>query len=48
MDPFVRMLHIYDKLETSIDADPNKNYDILANVLAHAKIETPSEKNTNV
>ena len=26
-------------METSIDADPNKNYDILANVLAHAKLK---------
>ena len=31
--------NIYDKLETSIDADPNKKYNILANVLAHAKLK---------
>ena len=35
----INKLNIYDKLETSIDADPNKNDDILANVLAHAKLK---------
>ena len=34
-------------METSIDAYPNKNYDILANVLAHARFKHLPKKTQN-
>ena len=45
MDPFVRMLHIYDKLDKNLHADPNINYNIPEKKIINS-METHMQKKT--
>ena len=45
VDPFVRMLHIYDKLDKSLHADPNINYNMLEKEIINS-METHMQKKT--